>query len=119
MVALIIVIPVVVNTLLIVTPVTSSKFFPIIVKIVPLTPVNGEKELISGGGQETVIGVFVFKLFGGVLIPALVSTIFLVSFAFASLDFVNESTFNPACPADLNADLNVASNCVYSLKWEL
>ena len=65
-----IVIPVVVVTLFIVTPVTSSKFLPTIVKIVPLTPVNGVNEVIVGGGHDGTTFVVVFKLFGTGVTPA-------------------------------------------------
>jgi hypothetical protein len=61
---------VVVVTLFIVTPVTSSKFLPTIVKIVPLTPVNGENDVIVGGGHYGTTFVVVFKLFGFGVTPA-------------------------------------------------
>jgi hypothetical protein len=65
-----IVIPVVVVILFIVTPVTSSKFLPTRVKIVPLTPVNGDKDVIVGGGHDGITFVVVFKLFGSGVTPA-------------------------------------------------
>jgi len=75
-VGLLIVIPVVVVTLLIVIPVIVSRCLPEIVSIVPVTPVNGEKDVIVGGGHVVTTVVVVLILFVAPVTPAYMFAIF-------------------------------------------